>query len=199
MHQAESSSSSFCLWTGLSLPAALHPRLSTTQLPSATDRPVLLSDEDFHLTVGAYFQAHFPRPFGPKPANPTGSWAFLEPNFAAPSVATMVGSVPPKYFPFTPVGLYAFNPDASSRVMIRSIYRPLALFSSAAVFVTGASGATVQLLNVSYDPTREFYEQFNQSFSKQYQQKTGRQVTIKQSHGGSAKQARSVIDGLQAD
>ena len=43
------------------------PRLSTTQLPSATDRPVLLSDEDFHLTVGAYFQAHFPWPFGPKP------------------------------------------------------------------------------------------------------------------------------------
>ena len=71
-----------------------------------------------------------------------------------------------------------FNPDVSSRVMIRSFYRPLALFSLVAVFVTGASGATIQLLNVSYDPTREFYEQFNQSFSKQYQQKTGRQVTI---------------------
>src|SRR4029077_20432332 len=41
------------------------PRLSTTQLPSATDRPVLLSDGDFHPTLGAYFQAHFPRPFGP--------------------------------------------------------------------------------------------------------------------------------------
>jgi sulfate/thiosulfate transport system substrate-binding protein len=92
-----------------------------------------------------------------------------------------------------------FNPDVSSRVMIRSFYRPLALFSLVAVFVTGASGATIQLLNVSYDPTREFYEQFNQSFSKQYQQKTGRQVTIQQSHGGSAKQARSVIDGLPAD
>ena len=48
------------------------PRLSTTQLPSATDRPVLLSDGDFHPTLGAYSQAHFPRPFGPKPApNPT--------------------------------------------------------------------------------------------------------------------------------
>src|SRR5258708_36428009 len=44
------------------------PRLSTTQLPSATDRPVLLSDGDFHPTIGAYSQAHFPRPFGPKPA-----------------------------------------------------------------------------------------------------------------------------------
>jgi sulfate transport system substrate-binding protein len=83
--------------------------------------------------------------------------------------------------------------------MIRSIYRPFALFSLAAFFVTGASAATIQLLNVSYDPTREFYEQFNQLFSKQYQQKTGRQVAIQQSHGGSAKQARSVIDGLQAD
>src|SRR4029077_19870855 len=44
------------------------PRLSTTQLPSATDRPLLLSDGDFHPTLGAYSQAHFPRPFGPKPA-----------------------------------------------------------------------------------------------------------------------------------
>jgi len=48
------------------------PRLSTTQLPSATDRPVLLSDGDFHPTLGAYSQAHFPWPFGPKPpSNPT--------------------------------------------------------------------------------------------------------------------------------
>src|SRR6201984_3501664 len=49
------------------------PRLSTTQLPSATDRPVLLSDEDFHLTVGAYFQAHFPRPFGPQTRHARGA------------------------------------------------------------------------------------------------------------------------------
>jgi hypothetical protein len=56
------------------------PRLSTTQLPSATGRPVLLSDEDFHPIVGAYFQAHFPRPFGPKPpSNPTGSQASRQP------------------------------------------------------------------------------------------------------------------------
>ena len=83
--------------------------------------------------------------------------------------------------------------------MICTVYRLFALFSFAAAFMAGASAKTVQLLNVSYDPTREFYEQFNQSFSKQYQQKTGTQVTIQQSHGGSAKQARSVIDGLQAD
>src|ERR1700751_5071089 len=91
------------------------------------------------------------------------------------------------------------NPDSSSRVMIRSLYRSLALFSFVAAFAAGASAETIQLLNVSYDPTREFYEQFNQSFSKQYQQRTGKEVTIQQSHGGSAKQARSVIDGLQAD
>jgi sulfate/thiosulfate transport system substrate-binding protein len=83
--------------------------------------------------------------------------------------------------------------------MTRSTHRLFALFSLAAAFIASASAETIQLLNVSYDPTREFYEQFNQSFTKQYQQKTGKQVTIQQSHGGSAKQARSVIDGLQAD
>jgi ABC-type sulfate transport system substrate-binding protein len=64
-----------------------------------------------------------------------------------------------------------FDPDTSSRVLIRSVYRLFALFSFAAAFIAGASAETIQLLNVSYDPTREFYEQFNQSFSKQYQQK----------------------------
>src|SRR5258707_6818069 len=91
------------------------------------------------------------------------------------------------------------NPDTLSRVMIRSIYRLFALLILVATFISAASAETIQLLNVSYDPTREFYEQFNQSFSKQYQQKTGKQVTVQQSHGGSAKQTRSVIDGLQAD
>ena len=57
----------------------------------------------------------------------------------------------------------------------------------------------VDLLNVSYDPTRELYADFNQAFSKHYKETTGVDVTIKQSHGGSGKQARSVIDGLEAD
>ncbi len=57
----------------------------------------------------------------------------------------------------------------------------------------------IELLNVSYDPTREFYEEFNQSFAKQWEEETGQKVTIKQSHGGSGKQSRSVIDGLEAD
>jgi sulfate/thiosulfate transport system substrate-binding protein len=57
----------------------------------------------------------------------------------------------------------------------------------------------VTLLNVSYDPTRELYVEFNQAFAKYWKGKTGQDVTIKQSHGGSGKQARSIIDGLEAD
>jgi sulfate/thiosulfate transport system substrate-binding protein len=59
--------------------------------------------------------------------------------------------------------------------------------------------AAQELLNVSYDPTRELYQQLNAAFAKQYQAKTGKTVTIQQSHGGSSKQARAVIDGLEAD
>ena len=58
---------------------------------------------------------------------------------------------------------------------------------------------SVELLNVSYDPTREFYKTYNQTFIEYWQQQTGETLTIKNSHGGSGKQARSVIDGLQAD
>lgn len=57
----------------------------------------------------------------------------------------------------------------------------------------------IKLLNVSYDPTREFYEDYNQVFAKHWKEKTGDTVTINQSHGGSGKQARAVIDGLDAD
>jgi len=58
---------------------------------------------------------------------------------------------------------------------------------------------TVAILNVSYDPTRELYQDFNASFAKYWQAKAGETVTINQSHGGAAKQARAVIDGLEAD
>src|SRR5688500_373465 len=57
----------------------------------------------------------------------------------------------------------------------------------------------VTLLNVSYDPTRELYRDVNNAFVQEWQKSTGQQVTIKQSHGGSGKQARTVIDGLPAD
>lgn len=59
--------------------------------------------------------------------------------------------------------------------------------------------ANITLLNVSYDPTREFYREYNQSFSNYWKQAAGDNVTVRQSHGGSGSQARSVIDGLDAD
>lgn len=62
-----------------------------------------------------------------------------------------------------------------------------------------ASAKTIQLLNVSYDPTRQLYVEFNKAFAAHWKAKTGDTVTIKQSHGGSGKQARAVIDGLAAD
>lgn len=65
--------------------------------------------------------------------------------------------------------------------------------------ITSQAASKVELLNVSYDPTRELYEDVNKVFAAQWKTKTGQEVVIKQSHGGSGKQARSVIDGLQAD
>jgi sulfate/thiosulfate-binding protein len=62
-----------------------------------------------------------------------------------------------------------------------------------------AQGGEISLLNVSYDPTRELYQDFNQAFAKYWKAKTGQTVSVEQSHGGSSKQARAVIDGLQAD
>src|SRR5690349_15994815 len=62
-----------------------------------------------------------------------------------------------------------------------------------------AGSKPIELLNVSYDPTRELFQQLNAAFSKSWQATTGQVVTIKQSHGGSGAQARAVIDGLDAD
>ncbi|MET4290383.1 sulfate/thiosulfate-binding protein [Bradyrhizobium sp. LB8.2] len=75
---------------------------------------------------------------------------------------------------------------------------------AAGLLVTGllassALAADINLLNVSYDPTRELYAEFNKAFANAYQKETGKSVEIKQSHGGSGSQARAVIDGLQAD
>lgn len=71
--------------------------------------------------------------------------------------------------------------------------------SFATAFSSVAMAADISLLNVSYDPTRELYQDVNQAFAKQWKAKTGDNVTIKQSHGGSGKQARAIIDGLDAD
>nr|WP_131194416.1 sulfate ABC transporter substrate-binding protein [Lichenihabitans psoromatis] len=74
-----------------------------------------------------------------------------------------------------------------------------AIVASAHVGVPAWAAQDVKLLNVSYDPTRELYSVINEAFAADYKAKTGTMVTIEQSHGGSSKQARSVIDGLKAD
>ena len=83
----------------------------------------------------------------------------------------------------------------------RRVFTSLALTAvlAGASFGAFAQPKPVELLNVSYDPTRELYVEFNAAFIKHWKAKTGQDVTIKQSHGGSGKQARSIIDGLDAD
>lgn len=71
---------------------------------------------------------------------------------------------------------------------------------AAAIAITGdAFAKEIKLLNVSYDPTRELYKEYNAAFAKEWKQKTGDDVVVNQSHGGSGVQSRAVIDGLQAD
>ncbi|MCX6938171.1 MAG: sulfate ABC transporter substrate-binding protein [Verrucomicrobia bacterium] len=82
----------------------------------------------------------------------------------------------------------------SSRILTRLAASVLALALTGSAFAK-----SVELLNVSYDPTRELYVEYNAAFAKYWKAKTGDDVVVKQSHGGAAKQARSVIDGLQAD
>jgi sulfate/thiosulfate-binding protein len=77
--------------------------------------------------------------------------------------------------------------------------RLLAGLLASALLVGNAAAADISLLNVSYDPTRELYQEFNAAFGKYWKAKAGDNVTINQSHGGSGKQARAVIEGLQAD
>ena len=83
---------------------------------------------------------------------------------------------------------------------LRRNFIKLAAVGALVAATFGASAqAPVTLLNVSYDPTRELYVEFNAAFTKYWKAKTGQDVTVKQSHGGSGKQARSIIDGLEAD
>ena len=71
--------------------------------------------------------------------------------------------------------------------------------SASPTFAGAALAAATTILNVSYDPTRELYQDYNVAFAKHWEAKAGEDVAIKQSHGGSGKQARAVIDGLEAD
>ncbi len=73
------------------------------------------------------------------------------------------------------------------------------LLAAAALTAPPSYAAQANLLNVSYDPTRELYEQYNTAFAAHWKAQTGESITVRQSHGGSGKQARSVIDGLEAD
>lgn len=86
---------------------------------------------------------------------------------------------------------------------INQISRRNALLLSISLSALAIAGQThaaeISLLNVSYDPTRELYQDYNAAFAKHWKTETGDTVTIKQSHGGSGKQARAVIDGLEAD
>jgi sulfate/thiosulfate-binding protein len=73
------------------------------------------------------------------------------------------------------------------------------VIATLAVMISGVARADLTILNVSYDPTREFYQDFNAAFAKHWKGKTGENVKINLSNGGSGKQARAVIDGLEAD
>src|SRR5712671_4324417 len=77
--------------------------------------------------------------------------------------------------------------------------RTFLTFAALSALFTTSALADSELLNVSYDPTRELYQQLNEVFAQEWQAKTGEAITIQQSHAGSSKQARSVIDGLEAD
>ena len=87
----------------------------------------------------------------------------------------------------------SFTAHIHKRSLLATMAFGLLLASSSVVH------AATSLLNVSYDPTRELYEDYNKEFAKYWKGKTGQDIEVKQSHGGSGKQARTVIDGLQAD
>ena len=81
----------------------------------------------------------------------------------------------------------------------RKIVGSVIALALAAGFASSAALAETTLLNVSYDPTREFYQAYNEAFAAHWKKETGEDLTIEASHGGSGKQARAVIDGLEAD
>jgi sulfate/thiosulfate-binding protein len=83
--------------------------------------------------------------------------------------------------------------------MEMEMVRRILLIVAGLLWASSAFAADISLLNVSYDPTRELYADFNKAFAAAYQKETGKSVEIRQSHGGSGSQARAVIDGLQAD
>jgi sulfate transport system substrate-binding protein len=90
-------------------------------------------------------------------------------------------------------------PDFQKQGEKMGLTKPVIGLLAALATASALSAAQIKLLNVSYDPTRELYKEFNEAFVKHYKAKTGDDVTISQSHGGSGKQANAVIDGNPAD
>jgi sulfate transport system substrate-binding protein len=82
---------------------------------------------------------------------------------------------------------------------MKPFVRTLVLALAVALAASPVAAAELELLNVSYDPTRELYRAVNEAFVPQYKAKTGTDLTIRQSHGGSGTQARAIVDGLEAD
>ena len=82
---------------------------------------------------------------------------------------------------------------------LKSLWAAAVVATGLTFSMTSAQAADRTMLNVSYDATREFYDEFNKSFGAYWQSRTGQTVDFKQSHGGSGKQARSVVDGLKGD
>src|SRR5258708_11713047 len=82
---------------------------------------------------------------------------------------------------------------------MRYVHAAVALLAITVLLAGGRVAAEPSLLNVSYDPTREFYAALNKAFAEDWKAKTGETITLRHSHGGSGAQARAVIDGLDAD
>src|SRR5687768_13084895 len=100
--------------------------------------------------------------------------------------------------PSWPACNFRFKPENKEKDPMKKYILGILLLAVATLW-TGAAPRPATLLNVSYDPTRELYVQYNAAFARYWQGKAGQKVTIQQSHGGSGKQSRSVIDGLSAD
>ena len=82
---------------------------------------------------------------------------------------------------------------------LKTLLASVSLMVGLTTVIPSAQAADKEFLNVSYDATREFYDEFNKSFGQYWTSRTGKSVHFKQSHGGSGKQARSVVDGLKGD
>ncbi|ARJ67762.1 sulfate transporter subunit [Magnetospirillum sp. ME-1] len=95
--------------------------------------------------------------------------------------------------------MIGFHEDEARRLLLAALFAVMLALGMAALMPGAQAAESRTLLNVSYDPTRELYQALNDSFIKQWKAKSGEDLKINQSHGGSGKQARSVIDGLEAD